>query len=104
VPSISATRDITEVALKIAIGDERLENLLRDHPFEVEDVRVVSGSQVHVFIRFEEPAPPSEWPLDACDISQRSQPMTGVHWRVDLGAEWLPAVSPRWGEVSCIAY
>lgn len=99
------TSDITAVALEIATGDERLADFLRDHPFEVADITVRSGDVVDVFVRFDDPVPLSEWPpLDVCAISESERPATGIHWRVTLSSERPPAVSPMWGDVSCIPY
>jgi hypothetical protein len=103
-PSIATTRDITEVALEIATGDERLARFLREHPYEVDGVRPSSGDVVDVFVRFDDAVPTSEWPLDVCDITAQNRPMTGVHWRVILSSDRPPAVSPMWGDVSCVSY
>ena len=101
-PSVATTRDITDAAIEIATGDSRLRGFLQDHPFSVEAVRPVSGNELDVFVRFDDPVPTSEWPGDVCAIEQASDPMTGIHWRVDLDTATVVAVSPRWEDVSCI--
>lgn len=103
-PSIDDTRDIRDVAVEIATGDRRLQSFLRDHPFEVEGIQPRSGNEVDVFVRFNEAVPTSEWPLDVCEFGVANEPMTGIHWRVDLDSERVVTVSPMWGEVSCTAY
>ena len=91
------------MALDIAVRDGRLEDVLNEHDYVLEGVRPVSGGLVDVFVRFQQPVPMTEWPSAVCSIEQSDEPFTGIQWRVDLNAETVAAVSPRWGEVSCIA-
>ena len=102
-PPTATTEDIGAVALDIATRDGRLEDVLSEHDYVFEGVRPVSGTLVDVFVRFQQPVPIAEWPSAVCSIEQSREPFTGIHWRVDLNAETVAAVSPRWGEVSCIA-
>lgn len=90
------------MALDVAVRDGRLEDVVSQHPYVLEGVRPVSGGLVDVFVRFEQPVPMAEWPSAVCSIEQSDRPFTGVHWRVDLDTETVEAVSPRWGQVSCI--
>ena len=55
-----------------------------------------------LFVRFDEPVPMTEWPDAVCSIEESSRPFTGIQWRVDLQAQTVQAVSPTWGQASCI--
>lgn len=100
--SVPTTEEIGTVALEIATRDGRLDDVLNEHPYVLEGVRPISGGVVDVFVRFEEPVPIAEWPDAVCSIEQSSQPFTGIQWRVDLDSQSVEAVSPLWGQASCI--
>lgn len=95
-----AAPEIGEVALAIALEDGRLEPLLARHSFLVEGVQPLSDSRADLFIRFEDEIPVTAWPDATCGIVPEK--IDGVHWRIDLVERRVLAVSPRWGEQSCI--
>lgn len=101
-PTIPTTEDVAAVAFEIATADGRLDDVLNERPYVVEGVRPISGGVVDLFVRFDEPVPMTEWPDAVCSIEESSRPFTGIQWRVDLQAQTVQAVSPTWGQASCI--
>lgn len=94
--------DITQAALDLAVSDERLIDLLATHPYQLDVVRP-AGPLQDVYISFDEPIASSDWPLDFCDAAAATGPIDGIHWRVDVSAQVIEAVSPRWGSFTCLS-
>jgi hypothetical protein len=90
------------VAVRIAIDDSRLQELLEANPYRVTEVRPPGEAQsgLVVTIVFEEPLGDGSYPLDMCAIDNGGQPITGVVWLIDQ--DEISAVSPRWGgDIAC---
>lgn len=98
----SATQEIGDAALDIAVGDGRLSMMLAAHPYTVDGIRSRSGHTVDLLLQFDDPVPMEAWPLDVCEIRPEGSPFTGVHFLIDLDARRVDAVSPLWDQSSCI--
>lgn len=90
-----------DVARSVALSDRRFDALL-ESPFEV--VRVLPDptrpENLFVEISVEREA---TWPeLVVCEIGGADGPATGVMWLVDVEEREVAAVSPVWGDVSCL--
>ena len=96
------TRDISQAALEVAVSDRRLADLLDANSYDLESVRP-AGQNHDVYIVFDDPIARSAWPLDACELFPASEPITGVQWRLDVRGQNILAVSPVWGDASCIS-
>ena len=89
-------------AAAIALGDDRLGDLLRTNPPEVERVRAASSSAgLVVSVRFDAPlGTDAPCPLEACAIETNGAPITGLQWLVQ--ANRVAAASPIWGDnIAC---
>ena len=89
--------------MEIVLRDARVSEFLAQNAYVVEGVTPLSGDEVVVSIQFEEPAPTEGWPqLDACEVGGAEGPATGLDFQVNLASTTVVAMSPRWGNVSCL--
>lgn len=63
----------------------------------------MADGQAGVWIQFREPVPDEGWPqLDACEIDGSQNPATGLDFQVEFESQTVVALSPRWGDASCL--
>ena len=89
-------------AAVVALADDRLVDLLRTNPYEVESVQAAGASAgLVVSVRFDAPlGSQAAYPLDECAIETNGAPITGLRWLVQ--GNRIAAVSPIWGDdIAC---
>lgn len=89
-------------AAAVALGDDRLAELLRTNSHTVESVRAADSSAgLVVSVRFDAPlGTEAPYPLDACAIETNGAPITGLRWLVQ--GNDIAAVSPIWADdIAC---
>ena len=106
IASIGEDVDVQEAssAALVALADDRLVDLLRTNPYEVESVQAASSSLgLVVSVRFDAPlGSQALYPLEACAIETNGAPITGLRWLVQ--GNRIAAVSPVWGDDTACGY
>jgi hypothetical protein len=82
-----------------------MSDLLAENAYTIDRVFPGPDGLLGLSIEFDEPATTDGWPeLSACDIGGATGPATGLDFLVDLSAGTVVALSPAWGDVSCLSF